>query len=113
LIKERYDIFAIIAPDATTNILGSFQAVDAKNPVFILDDRSVSLGEVTTPMIINDVYDIIKDLSPGRIHETSRGPLVISMRKETWNKVIDGHGSNQKIDEIALRESEHGELPSS
>lgn len=81
----------------------SYDEDSQKKPVFILDDRTVSsVGRVRTNIRADDTYDIIKGFFPSGLKQTFAGPLIISMREENWNYIVDGPKSDEKLDEVEL-----------
>lgn len=55
--------------------------------LLILDDRWISVGSRKTSIDINDVCEIIKTFLPSSA-EYPPLPLVISLKRETWNQII-------------------------
>ena len=73
-------------------------------PVFILDDKGIAVGVVSTSFDANDIYDIIKSILPNDVTQALAGPMIFSMREENWNYIINGVKNRDKLDEQRLQE---------
>jgi DNA replication protein DnaC len=111
-IKEhRYKIFKVTGTDVTNSLLiNSKEEYDLKykeKAIFILDDWGVSIEEINAPLEPKDVFEIIRKMT--ETGQKFTGPLIISMRDETWNQIIGlvPHGGKRfeksKLDSLVKR----------
>ena len=105
LMSDGYDIIRITGPNIQrTFFLKETQVKDLKNlrkSVFILDDQGISFAEVNTRINQEDVYELIKNMTD--MGQRFLGPLIISMREQTWENIVHGTKERNRISEPTLK----------
>jgi hypothetical protein len=105
-----HKVFGVIGPDIKRYILltdnaGDEQGENKKFPIYILDDRGISIGEASSSITVSDINKILQSFLPTGFQLFYKGPLIISIREETWNRVLRGGVDIGKpIGESALEE---------
>lgn len=72
--------------------------------VFILDDIGTSVGVVSSSITLEDIYEILKSILPGGLEQVFAAPIILSIREENWNYIVNGLKSKDKLDEYELKE---------
>lgn len=107
LMEDGYRVSRIIGTDIHQILIDSFEEEsknfsDIEKFVFVLDDSGISIGEINTPLTPDDIYNIIKTMTDQQ--QTFSGPLVLSMREETWNHIISGTKGRKGFMKSKIRE---------
>ncbi|HSF49784.1 MAG TPA: adenylyl-sulfate kinase [Nitrososphaeraceae archaeon] len=76
----------------------------ANRSVFILDDIGTSVGVVSSSITLEDIYEIIKSILPGGLEQVFTAPIILSIREENWNYIVNGLESKAELDEYKLKE---------
>jgi hypothetical protein len=125
LLGEHYNISVVKGPDISNQLLisnnGNFRGDGEKysvhkKHVFFLDDIGTGIMEASYRITSEDIYNIMKIFLPTGLDQSFTSPLIISIREENWNYIVNGLGgkwSNLELSEVVekfeLRGLEHEE----
>jgi tetratricopeptide (TPR) repeat protein len=109
LKTNGHKVYGIIGSNIKQDIIYLDKGQDRKEknercPVYILDDRGISVGEVSTAVNTQKIYEILQSFLPTNFKETYKGPIIISIRKETWDYIINGGDTGKPLNESRLDE---------
>jgi hypothetical protein len=103
LMEKGYIIMKITGADVQETLFRDTDA-DGLKPqdkyVFVLDDRGISIEEVDAPVNPDDIYKILKSMTD--TEQSFHGPVILSIREETWNFIISGTREKKRFDEFSI-----------
>jgi DNA replication protein DnaC len=92
---KGHKVYGVIGADIKRHVLLADNEVDKqkeneKFPFYILDDRGISVGEASRSITVSDINKILHSFLPTGFQLNYKGPLIISIREETWNRILRG-----------------------
>lgn len=105
LMKEGYLVYAITGTAASKHILVDSEDIKKRipNTVFILDDHNISLDNIETSMEMSDVASLIKTIIPDRLPKYTAGPIIISIRDDTWNQILQNRFDSNTLSKFVSK----------